>query len=62
MACGCPVLASNAGSVPEVGGQAALYFPPNNTDNLIKAMKKIIKDQGFKEKLKEKGLERIKDY
>lgn len=62
MACGCPVLASNAGSVPEVGGQAALYFSPNNTDSLVKAIEKIMKDKGFKEKLKEKGLKRIKDF
>lgn len=62
MACGCPVLTSNAGSIPEVGGQAALYFSPNNTDELIKAMKKIAEDKGLKEELKEKGLERIKDF
>jgi glycosyltransferase involved in cell wall biosynthesis len=30
MAAGCPVLSSNASSLPEVGGEAALYFSPDD--------------------------------
>jgi glycosyltransferase involved in cell wall biosynthesis len=34
MSCGCPVLAANAASIPEVCGEAALYFNPRNSKEL----------------------------
>lgn len=34
MQIGCPVLASTAGSLPEVGSDAALYFDPNSAEQL----------------------------
>lgn len=36
MACGCPVISSNAASLPEIGNKFALYFSPNNKNELIK--------------------------
>ena len=41
MSCGCPVLSSNAGSLPEVAGDAALYFDPRDTDAIGAAMLRI---------------------
>ena len=38
MACGCPVIASNTSSIPEIGGDAALYFNPTNPYELKKIM------------------------
>jgi glycosyltransferase involved in cell wall biosynthesis len=32
MAAGCPVVCSNASSIPEVGGDAALYFTPGDAE------------------------------
>jgi glycosyltransferase involved in cell wall biosynthesis len=34
MALGCPVIASNAAAIPEVCGDGAWYFPPDNADTL----------------------------
>ena len=34
MACGCPVAASNAGSLPEVVGEAAVLFDPADTHSI----------------------------
>jgi glycosyltransferase involved in cell wall biosynthesis len=31
----CPVIASDAASIPEVGGTAALYFPPDDLDEIL---------------------------
>jgi glycosyltransferase involved in cell wall biosynthesis len=38
MACGCPVAASNAGAIPEVAGDAAVLFDPNDVDAMANAM------------------------
>lgn len=38
MACGCPVAASNAGSLPEVVGDAAVLFDPLDPDAIAAAM------------------------
>jgi len=62
MACGCPVLTSNKGSLPEVAGDAALYFNPENISQITEIMKKNIEDKNFKNELKEKGAAQVKKY
>ena len=42
MACGCPVLCSNVSSMPEVAGQAAVFFDPLQIDSLMVAMEKVV--------------------
>lgn len=42
MACGAPVLASNAASLPEVLGDAALYFESENQGSLEEGMLRIL--------------------
>ena len=44
MSSGCPVISSSAGSLPEIYGDAALYFNQDNKEELIKNIK-IIKDE-----------------
>jgi glycosyltransferase involved in cell wall biosynthesis len=55
MTCGCPVLCSNASSLPEVGGDAVLYFDPSNAAQLAGLMEKLVVDLDLQEKLKRKG-------
>ena len=62
MANNCPVLASNAGSLPEVGGVAALYFNPSDIEDIKNVMLKIIKDKELREKLIKEGYERVKFF
>lgn len=38
MACGTPVAASNASSLPEVGGDVAVYFDPTDNDAMLAAL------------------------
>ena len=38
MACGCPVLASHAASLPEVCGDAATYFDPLSVDSMAQSL------------------------
>lgn len=58
----CPVVSSNKGSLPEVGGDAALYFDPVNTDEIMQQISKVIEDSKLSNILKQKGLKRYKDF
>ena len=42
MNCDCPVIMSNTSSLPEVGGEAAIYFDPNNIDDMREKIKLVI--------------------
>jgi glycosyltransferase involved in cell wall biosynthesis len=44
MACGCPVITSNTSSLPEVGGDAAIYCDPNDTGALSNAIECVLGD------------------
>jgi len=62
MACECPVVASQAGSLPEVGGEAAIYFNPNNISEIAEKIQMVLTNQNLKDNLKKKGLERVKNF
>lgn len=51
MSVGCPVIASNTTSVPEVAGNAALYFDPTSTQDIARTMKMIVRDNTRREQL-----------
>ncbi|GAA3779478.1 glycosyltransferase family 1 protein [Flavobacterium ginsengiterrae] len=58
-ACGCPILLSNGGSLPEVGGDAAVYFDPNLADSLKIAASTLIKNESLRNSLKIRGIKRL---
>ncbi len=58
MALGCPVIAANASSLPEVCGPAALYVNPQSVEEIVEKMRGLLKDDGLRLRLKEAGLER----
>jgi glycosyltransferase involved in cell wall biosynthesis len=58
MQAGVPVITSNTSSMPEVGGEAALYADPNDPDAIAKHMLSLYRDETFRNKLVEAGLER----
>lgn len=58
MKSGCPVITSNAGSLPEVVGEAALQIDPNSIQDLAKAMKKLYDNEELRLELAVKGLKR----
>jgi len=61
-ACGCPMALSNTGSLPEVGGDAALYFDPKSPDELRKAVEKILYCESVRRDLVEKGYRRLREF
>ena len=62
MSSGVPVITSNTSSLPEVGGDAALYFEPLNQEALAKQMILISEDQMLREKMIAKGLDRVNEF
>ncbi len=57
-----PVAASNVSSMPEVAGEAAVYFGPHNIQEIKKAIKSVLLDTRLAEKLKQKGKERLRQF
>jgi glycosyltransferase involved in cell wall biosynthesis len=62
MACGTPVLSSNAASLPEVGGDAALYFDPMSHEELALQVLRILQSSDLRDSLRELGLQRVKKF
>lgn len=56
MACGCPMLCSNATSLPEVAGDAALQRDPHDVDGWAAAIEQILLDETLRQKMIADGL------
>jgi glycosyltransferase involved in cell wall biosynthesis len=61
MACGCPVVASARGALPEVLGDAALLVEPDGSE-AAGALARILQDDALRADLREKGLERARRF
>ncbi len=55
-ACGCPVIASRQSSMPEVGGDGALYIDPHKSESIVRALQSFLKDESLRAEMIEKGL------
>ena len=62
MACGVPVVTSNVSSMPEVGGDAAIYFDPYNEDDMAEKIGRVLQDELLRKTMIAKGLEKVKEY
>lgn len=61
-ACGCPAVLSSRSSLPEVGGDAAVYFDPESELSIKQAIERVIYDETLRHNLKRKGKEQLKKY
>lgn len=62
MAAGCPVLVSTAASLPEVCGDAAMYFDPSDVNDLSSKLELILVNNDLRDSLREKGLARARSF
>jgi len=62
MAAGTPALVANAASLPEVCGDAAIYFDPASVDQLAAAMRRIASDQALRAQVRERGLRQARRF
>jgi glycosyltransferase involved in cell wall biosynthesis len=57
MACGTPVACSGTSSLPEVGGEAALYFDPASTEHVTETLRRLLGDPDLRAELVGRGFE-----
>ena len=62
MACGCPVIVSDSSSLPEVAGDAALTFDPQNDDELAVHILSVINDPIVRNTMIQKGIARAGEF
>jgi glycosyltransferase involved in cell wall biosynthesis len=62
MAHGCPVVSSDATCLPEVYGDAAHYFSPEDVDDMARAISEVLESKPLQKELVSKGYEQLKKY
>jgi len=62
MACGRPTIVSRAASLPEVCGDAAVYFDPLDATSIAEAILRVLEDPELQETLRSRGLERARRF
>jgi len=62
MACSCPVISSKASCMPEILGEACLYFSPSDPGEMSGLMQTVLKDAVLAGALKDRGLARAAVY
>ncbi|HDQ73616.1 MAG TPA: glycosyltransferase family 1 protein [Chloroflexi bacterium] len=62
MACGAPVVTSTTSSLPEVGGEAALYCDPTDTESMIGVLRQLLQDPEMRPALARRGLARAAQF
>jgi glycosyltransferase involved in cell wall biosynthesis len=62
MACGLPVAAAEGGALPEVGTNAALYFDPNNAEDMAEKILFLLRSGEARKALAETGKQRVRDF
>ena len=62
MACGTPVVASDADALVETAGDAALHVPARDAAALADALRRVLDDASLRERLVEAGLARAAEF
>jgi len=62
MACGTPVVTTPVSSLPEAGGEAALYVEPGDSEALAEALERVTCDEGLRAHLRAAGLAQAKRF
>ena len=62
MACASPVLSSDRGSLPEVVGDAGIYFDPFDAADISRAINEMIGNDALREQLSLNAVARAKGF
>lgn len=62
MACGTPVVASSASSIPEVVGDAGLLVEPGDVEGWTEALARLLEDEALRAELRKRGLVRARRF
>ena len=59
---GCPICLSNASCFPEIAGDAALFFNPNDAQSMSDTLRELVTNETLRKELSAKGYERVKEF
>ena len=62
MASGCPVVTTRGGSLPEAGGEAALYVREDDVTELETAVLSVVSDGTLRDRMRERGIEHARSF
>jgi len=62
MASGVPVVCANAGSLPEVAGDAAVLFDPTDVQDMVRAIREVLQTPSLRLRLVERGMKRVEQF
>lgn len=62
MQCGCPVIASDTSSLPEVIGDAGIMIDPRNEKSLVKAFTDLFDNPQLRQRLVQQSLRRARQF
>lgn len=62
MACGAPVITTNISSLPEVGGDAAIYVSPNKPEQLAYEIERLLNSEALRSEFIQKGIARASEF
>jgi glycosyltransferase involved in cell wall biosynthesis len=62
MSHGCPVVCSNSGSIPEVVGDAGVYFDPYNAEEMRSMLERVVTTEELQADLQARGYKRLSTF
>jgi glycosyltransferase involved in cell wall biosynthesis len=62
MACGTPVIAARSSSIPEAGGEAALYFDPHDVETLTHQLANLLEDENLHFQMRQSGFTQARKF
>jgi glycosyltransferase involved in cell wall biosynthesis len=62
MASGCPILCARAAAMPEILGEAGLYFDPGLVDDLTAQIRRLLENEALRQDLGQRALQRSKAF
>jgi len=62
LSCGCPCILSRSSSLPEMGGDAAVYFEPNSPESMTAAIRIVLGSCETRDRLREIGHVQAKKF
>jgi glycosyltransferase involved in cell wall biosynthesis len=62
MACGVPIVASNVSALPEIAGDAALFFDPKSVVDMAEAIQRGLENEEMRDAIIARGKRRFQDF
>jgi glycosyltransferase involved in cell wall biosynthesis len=62
MACGCPTIAYNTSSIPEVAGKASVLTPTGDIEQLMHSINNVLTDKRLRDKIRKEGIKQAKQF